>query len=443
MNTTFVKNWFSVRASCLLICIGITNQIYSLEAADIVMPEDGFFLRQWHHTNTFKSSGRTSLGIGSPRAWTITQGSTNVLVAFIGSGIRPGPDFEGRIVPGYNFLEDNEDTFDYPTAAGSSIIELAAATGNNGYAGAGMDWNCRILPIRVIRTVHNNISTEDFAGSAWAKGVDYAVERGARVMDFPLTGGTTGLPEEGRLAVEAVQRAAQHGVIIVRRASYGSPKRFPGNIPGTIAVGPSNTLDHYFWPIPVTKSPDIDVISPAAELLVAGEMMGDPSYGGTGNRIQTGAFYATALVTGVCSLLVSLHPNITPEQARILLCAGADDQVNVLDTPGWDPYHGWGRLNAYATLLLATTRIDQRRVLEQGSVELSWVSPPNAPMKQPYLVEFADSVNGPWLVQPANFRYETERTFWTSGPDPTPGFYRVRIHLPEKPSLEEWAERWE
>jgi hypothetical protein len=59
-----------------------------------------------------------------------------------------------------------------------------------------------------------------------------------------------------------------------------------------------------------------------------------------------------------------LRSEITPEQTRQLLCLGAIDQVgDQWDTPGYDVYYGWGLLNAYNTLLLAQTRIDQVRFI--------------------------------------------------------------------------------
>jgi hypothetical protein len=47
----------------------------------------------------------------------------------------------------------------------------------------------------------------------------------------------------------------------------------------------------------------------------------------------------------------SLNHSLTYEQVYDLLVAGAKDQVgDPLDTPGWDPWYGHGRVNAYASL---------------------------------------------------------------------------------------------
>ena len=134
------------------------------------------------------------------------------------------------------------------------------------------------------------------------------------------------------------------------------------------------------------------------------------------------------------ALLAAVRPDLNQAGARLLLCAGADDEVGgAIDTPGFDNYHGWGRLNAFNSLLLATTFVDRVRHIS-NRIELSWVSPANASNKQPYQVEYKTSLTNAWItLTNANaFRYETNRTYWIDDGSPTdePGgtrFYRVGL----------------
>ena len=66
----------------------------------------------------------------------------------------------------------------------------------------------------------------------------------------------------------------------------------------------------------------------------------------------TGTSAATPLAAGIVSLLLAEQPSLSQDEVYALLRAGADDQVGLPaeDTPGYDIYHGHGRLNADRTL---------------------------------------------------------------------------------------------
>src|SRR5690606_20473641 len=53
------------------------------------------------------------------------------------------------------------------------------------------------------------------------------------------------------------------------------------------------------------------------------------------------------------TLMLSIEPNLTIEEIRTILSTTAQDQVGRSweDTPGFDQYHGAGRINAYQALL--------------------------------------------------------------------------------------------
>jgi hypothetical protein len=135
-------------------------------------------------------------------------------------------------------------------------------------------------------------------------------------------------------------------------------------------------------------------------------------------------------VAGVCALLASLRPGISQEDARLLLCAGAEDRVgDATDTPGFDNYYGWGRLNALNSLLLAQMRVD-RTEWTNGTVRLSWPSPSNASNKQPCQVQFKSSPADSWqtATNTEAFTYTANRTYW-SDTNVTSGlrYYRIRV----------------
>ena len=371
-----------------------------------VLPNDPNFGSQWHHRNVAKPSA----SIQTPLAWDITQGSTNVLIAVLDSGLSPSAEFEGRTVPGYNFAYGNTDTTD-DHGHGTAVAGTAAATANNSTLVAGVDWRCRIMPVKVLDSGNSGLY------SWWAQAIDFAVGSGARIIN--LSAGGSG---SDSTLTRAITNAIAAGVIFVTITHNDGTGtiRFPGNLTNCITVGATDAQDRRAGFS--NYGPQIDLCAPGTNIYTVGA---------TG-VLQTwwGTSFSAPQVAGVCGLLVSVVPDLSPADARLLLCAGADDGVgDATDTPGFDNYHGWGRLNAYNSLLLARTRVDQVTRSNQ-LVRLSWRSPPNASNKQPCQVQFTTALTGPWTTATASSAYTLSGTR-TSWPDTnaTAGtrYYRVRL----------------
>ena len=378
------------------------------------IPSDPNFLNQWQHTNAVKPSAT----IKTPDAWDVTTGSSNVLVAVLDTGLTATlPEFTGRVVPGYNFVSGNPNTLD-DHGHGTAVSSVLCANANNGVLGAGVDWRCRLLPVKVLNA--NNTGTY----SSWAQAVDFAVNSGAKVINLSAGGSGSSSP-----LTEAIQRAIAQGVLFITITHNNgvSTITYPGNLTNCITVGATDSSDRRanFS----NYGPEIDLVAPGVSINIL-------TTNGTLSP-WNGTSFSAPMVSGVCALLAALRPNISQDEARTLLCAGADDRVgDATDTPGFDVYHGWGRLNAFNTLLLAQTRFDRMQRTNGSSLALSWRSPNNASNKQPYQIEFTTSLTSGWTPLPATnrFRYEPGRTFWTddgteTGTNFTGGsrFYRVRV----------------
>src|SRR3954447_10570606 len=84
-------------------------------------PNDPSYLAQWHLPK-----------IGSPLAWSLSTGSSSVVVAVIDSGVYGHhPDLASKLVPGWNFVHDNADTSDV-LGHGTAVAGTVAAATNNG-----------------------------------------------------------------------------------------------------------------------------------------------------------------------------------------------------------------------------------------------------------------------------------------------------------------------
>jgi hypothetical protein len=106
------------------------------------------------------------------------------------------------------------------------------------------------------------------------------------------------------------------------------------------------------------------------------------------------------------------------------------------DLEGFDEEFGWGRLNLQNSITLLQTSVTNLSRLG-NSVRLTWTSPPNVATKTPYIMEFADSPDSPWLPvnDSLNFTFGTNTTRWLddgseTGTPPGPAaarLYRVRV----------------
>src|SRR5690606_30192009 len=104
-----------------------------------------------------------------PQAWDLEQGDSSVIVAVLDTGIVSAhPDFAGRLIAGFDMISDAasardgdgrdadpEDAGDLASPQGSSfhgthVAGTIGANGDDGFGVAGVDWNCRIMPIRVL-----------------------------------------------------------------------------------------------------------------------------------------------------------------------------------------------------------------------------------------------------------------------------------------------------
>jgi subtilisin family serine protease len=98
----------------------------------------------------------------------------------------------------------------------------------------------------------------------------------------------------------------------------------------------------------------MDVVAPAVDVVRAD--LGGGYSTGCGNS------FAGPQVSGLLGLVLSLNPAAGREEMRHLVRAGANDEVGApaQDTPGFDEFFGWGRLNMHRTLQATEASITLR-----------------------------------------------------------------------------------
>jgi serine protease len=230
------------------------------------VPNDPLYARQWNFP-----------AIDMERAWDINPGATSsITVAVLDSGVayRSGtmqyfagpidlgidgffpalgavtipfaaaPDLAGadRFVAPRDFIWNNSTPFDLD-GHGTHVAGTIGQLTNNGVGAAGMAFNVRIMPIKVVAGIWDDIflSPEVGTDDIVARAVRYAVDNGARVLNMSI--GRNGSPAPA--VREAIAYAVSHGAFVAisggNEFTEGNPveryAEFAPALDGAVAVG--------------------------------------------------------------------------------------------------------------------------------------------------------------------------------------------------------------
>jgi thermitase len=281
----------------------------NLQVAPAMVPNDYWYPSEWHLTK-----------LKAPEAWDITTGDPSVIIAVLDSGVdSTHPDLAAKLLPGWNFYDNNADTSDV-YGHGTKVAGVAAAVTNNGLGVAAIAWQCRILPVRVTDT--SGYTTY----SLLAKGITYAADNGAKAAtaSFLIYDGAT-------LSSAAKYLMDRGGLVIAAGGNTGSEANYPDN-PYIISVSATTSSDARASFS--TYGPYIDLAAPGSSIYTTEK--------GGGYGIASGTSFSAPLTASLIALLFSADPSLTPAQVEQILESTAVD----LGAAGYDQYYGWGRIDA-------------------------------------------------------------------------------------------------
>lgn len=265
-------------------------------------------------------------------AWDITQGSSDAIIAILDTGIDPThPEFSGRIVQGFDFVNNDTDPRD-DHGHGTHVAGIAAAKGNNGIGMTGVCWECKIMPIKVA----NSQGGADLA--QFVNGVTWATSRGAKVISASLRW----FQSPGTLERKAIQDARNKGVVVVVAAGNESKDACsytPAGVTEAFTVGSTTSADarssfsNY--------GSCVDIAAPGSSIYSTLPTY-DTSIGTKNYGAMSGTSMATPFVSGLAGLIFSKNPSLTPAQVESYI------QSNGTSISTDQPIGK--RINAYATL---------------------------------------------------------------------------------------------
>lgn len=291
----------------------------------VAIPNDTSYGSQWHLPQ-----------IEAPRAWDQFTGTTGVTVAVCDTGVDLSHPDLGPFVSGYNSASHLAQTSGGVVTNvhphGTHVAGIVGAKGNNSLGVAGVNWNVTIMPIRLTNLSSGNASTSDMT-----EGQRWAADHGAKV----ITTSYSGVSSSTFQTTGAYCRA--RGAIYLFAAGNSNTTVNTFDWQDVTIVGASTSSD--------TRASfsnygtAIDVFAPGTAIL--------SSVPGGSYEAWDGTSMATPVAAGICAMIFQVRPNSTPEEVETYLEQGSDD----IGSAGNDSTFGYGRVNLYRSLALATRAV--------------------------------------------------------------------------------------
>ncbi len=312
--------------------------------------------------------------VGADYVWQQGVTGDNVTVAIIDTGIDTSiPAYRGdgklndRTLAWVDFVDGKRKAFD-PYGHGTHVAGIIANNqiGSDGEAN-GVAPDANLVVVRVLDEKGYGTYISVIRGIQWV--VEHKDQYNIRIMNMSIVAPVRS-PYWADPINLAVMKAWSAGILVVAAAGNNGPTpqtmAVPGNNPYVLTVGaftdnftPLNWNDDYIAPFssagptkdafvkPDVVAPGGHILSPMANGTFLGKLYKE-------NRVDpyyfkmAGTSQASAVVSGIAALVISAHPELTPDQVkyRIMFSANpwVDPQTSDAGYSIWQ--QGMGRVSA-------------------------------------------------------------------------------------------------
>jgi thermitase len=304
------------------------------------------------------------------KAWSLSQGSSNVIVAVIDTGIDANhPDLKANLwkapsqngratsgtVYGWDFVTKTANPIDQH-GHGTHIAGIIGAIANPKTGTSGVTHNVQIMPVRYYsESAPGNVNLANTI-----KALHYAIDNGAKIINY-----SGGGPEYSEEEFQAIKKAEAKGVLIVAAAGndhhntdaeenhyYPAAYEFKG-LKNIITVA---SIDNNGKLLPSSNwgSKSVDVAAPGEGILstIPGGRYGK----------MTGTSQATAFVSGLAALILSKQPALTPAQVKEVIINNVTLVAGLRGKVGSN-----GKIDAFKALMALNTPVDHMPARKMAS----------------------------------------------------------------------------
>jgi subtilisin family serine protease len=258
----------------------------------------------WEFDDTYRHLLTHLTEIGAPEAWDVTRGDPDVVIAIVDTGVQlDHPDLVGRVVPGADVAEGDDDPSD-TIGHGTLVAGLAGAAANNGIGIAGVCPSCMLLAVKAAKDGATSLSKFDSA-----QGIVWAADHGADVISLSF-----GSPFADEVEAQAVAYAQSKGALVVAAAGNraNDELHFPAAYEGVVAV--AATEDPYRLWARSTFGSWVDVAAPGYRLL---------STYASQYIVVTGTSFAAPIAAAAAGLALSAAPGLSAAAAADAVITGS------------------------------------------------------------------------------------------------------------------------
>jgi hypothetical protein len=372
--------------------------LYAKKRPRTFFPDDPLFQKQWHLHNTgqhepWQPPPLPGVDINAPEAWDKSSGTSSVVVAVVDTAIElTHEDLAGRIVSPTDVIEGTSEFEPGPWEDnhGTCCAGLVGAEGNNAVGVAGVAYDARIMPIRLLTPTNYETPADE------AEAFEWALENGAAVISnawgpiIDLDSPTYHpLPDVVRLAIDTFvdeARGGLGGVVCFAVDNWRTPVSLDGYAGYYNTVAVTLSTDQGLFSDFCATGHSVEVNAPAdgGVGVWTTDRTGSAGYNwqeapeGNYTSDFVGTSAACSLVSGVHALALSVA-SLNGYQCRAVLSASADpiDPLNQefpYGPNGHSPAFGFGRVNAEAAVLAALAYTGDDTEPPEAITDLAWTT---------------------------------------------------------------------
>ncbi len=295
-----------------------------------------YYSKAWHLHNTKDANVDSKAHVNISKAWQKSRGK-GVRVAVLDDYFNPShPDIKDRVVLTYNASDNssNINTLAGKVAHGQRVAGvLAASTNSIGSTGVAPE----------IELILIGSAYEDDASQIRA--FEYAKEHGAQVVNC-----SWGSYAVSQAVVDTIKDLYDANITIVFASGNGgfnldqTSYNDESELEWVIGVSSSSEFN--------TRTTDADYGSNIDILAPGGEKLGIVTTDNTNYTTNfRGTSAATPIVSGAVAIMLSLDPNLTPEQIRERIINNADKIGNIEYIDGFNLKYAYGKINISKSVL--------------------------------------------------------------------------------------------